>query len=367
MLPIYVVLPKDIEKKAHEVIENLLNFYMVDFLETEESIDHSALFPEEIYNIEKEKCDQVVKELYLWSRDKYVRDYLPILHEYALYHILQIAADIEEDCKKSTNKSLFFSGFPQPHYKEEDKEEWELGDIAYIDFYIEVCFIDHDFLWVPLMANAFRDSSKKEVIDHLGITLDFFADLMPLDIRSQIFNSPKYEDMSLFKLITNIIKEQFIHGVVKKSAYKLLWDENNPKAETEAQILFYTIISGVCEVLNIDISPETDTGRGPVDFKFMRNNEKVLVEMKLGSGKLEHGLTKQLIEYMLGNKTEYGILLVICYKKEDLLKKEALEEHIKSLKEIYNKNVKDIEIIMVDASKGKKSASKLNETPTKFN
>ncbi len=38
-----------------------------------------------------------------------------------------------------------------------------------------------------------------------------------------------------------------------------------------------------CEINNLDISPESNTGRGPVDFKISREEDKTVIEIKLTS------------------------------------------------------------------------------------
>ena len=135
---------------------------------------------------------------------------------------------------------------------------------------------------------------------------------------------------------------------------KLLYDGKGiPKHESAAQLLFFGIASAYCLANNLDISPESDAGRGPVDFKFSNGERgKVLVETKLSSNtKLQHGYEKQLPAYLEAEKALKGVFLVIdvggC--TQDRWKKfEALHNSIKEPKP---------RLICVDASI-KKSASK---------
>jgi hypothetical protein len=122
-----------------------------------------------------------------------------------------------------------------------------------------------------------------------------------------------------------------------------------------SQKFFFAIAKAFCKANNLDISPESNSGRGPVDFKFSRGfNEKVLVEIKLSkNSKLLNGYKKQIQEYSKAEKANYSFYLVIdvggSQKRIDAL----LAEYKKNLS---NKN--SPEIIIVDA-KFKPSASKL--------
>jgi len=95
---------------------------------------------------------------------------------------------------------------------------------------------------------------------------------------------------------------------------RLLYDkEGKPKHESAAQLLFYGIADAYCRANNLDLSPESDGGRGPVDFKMSRGfNGKVVVELKLTSNKqLLHGFESQLPIYQRAESAPKGILLVI--------------------------------------------------------
>ena len=106
----------------------------------------------------------------------------------------------------------------------------------------------------------------------------------------------------------------------------------------------------------MDISPEADSGAGPVDFKFSDGYEaKVLVEIKLSTNpKLLHGYEKQLEAYKKAESSMSAIYLVIdlgniTRKRKDLF---ALRESMKA----QGKSVS--EIIIVDGAR-KVSASRL--------
>ena len=126
--------------------------------------------------------------------------------------------------------------------------------------------------------------------------------------------------------------------------------------EAFAQMLFYGIAHSYCEANNLDISPETDSGNGPVDFKIGKGfNDKINIEMKLSSNsRLLHGYKSQLSIYNKAEKTNQSIFLIV----------QLYDKDINRIKKIFNyKNANEKtdsklpEIIVIDATK-KESASK---------
>jgi hypothetical protein len=87
---------------------------------------------------------------------------------------------------------------------------------------------------------------------------------------------------STIKIVDKII-EQFQHLVENRDLWREFHtDSGQPRIEKAAQRLFYMTALSYCEANNLDITPEADTGRGPVDFKFSTGtNDRVLVELKL--------------------------------------------------------------------------------------
>jgi hypothetical protein len=114
--------------------------------------------------------------------------------------------------------------------------------------------------------------------------------------------------------IVQTICEQFRHLVEDCQLCDLLYDSNGDrKHESAAQKLFHGIAYQYCKANNIDISPEANSGRGPVDFKFSNGfDAKVLVELKLTSNsQLLHGFEKQLEAYQQAEGTLVSFYLVI--------------------------------------------------------
>lgn len=152
-----------------------------------------------------------------------------------------------------------------------------------------------------------------------------------------------------------ILCEKFKELVENNKLSKLFYtDDNKPRKEKIAQLTFYAVAESYCTANNLDISPEADSGRGPVDFKMSRGQgDKTIIELKLTTNKnLIHGFKKQIEEYAKAERTENKIYLVI----DNGGSREKLEE----LKRVYNdigNDTKKPTLIVVDA-KPKSSASK---------
>lgn len=90
----------------------------------------------------------------------------------------------------------------------------------------------------------------------------------------------------------------------------------NPKdkraLEKNVQRTIHAVALMYCKQNNWDISPETDSGRGPVDFKISRGIDKTVVEVKLSSNaQCVHGLEVQIEEYAKTENTNKKIFVLV--------------------------------------------------------
>jgi hypothetical protein len=132
---------------------------------------------------------------------------------------------------------------------------------------------------------------------------------VPLELK--LSDTPTLDEV--YEVVVAIC-EHFRDLVENKQLARLLHDDRSrPKRESAAQLLFFGLASAYCEANNLDLSPESNAGRGPVDFKMSRGfNGKVLVEVKLTSNsQLAHGFEAQLPIYQRAEGTQKGIYLVI--------------------------------------------------------
>ncbi|MFW1703619.1 hypothetical protein ACG9WR_15680 [Acinetobacter pittii] len=127
---------------------------------------------------------------------------------------------------------------------------------------------------------------------------------------------------------------------------KLLYDyKDHKKHESAAQLLFFGIASSYCYANNLDLTPEADAGRGPVDFKIsLGASAKVVVEIKLTSNKqLIHGYEKQLPIYKKAEKSQKGIYLVLYNGGITTSRWQNFNDLVK------NSSIPNIDVVIVNA------------------
>ncbi len=113
-----------------------------------------------------------------------------------------------------------------------------------------------------------------------------------------LITKPKQNTQAELSRVVQEIIIQFKTLVEKNDLSDLLWHGNQPRNEKAAQLVFFAVADAYCKANDIDISPETDSGGGPVDFKFSKGyGGRFLVEIKLSTGKVVHGYKTQVEVY----------------------------------------------------------------------
>lgn len=170
---------------------------------------------------------------------------------------------------------------------------------------------------------------------------------------------PQNEEMFL-ETIGEIITD--FKQMVETTGYKLLLESNGtPKDEASCQLLFHIYLKKYCEFLEIDLTRETETGRGPIDFRFSSTVHYIAhVEFKKeNNSKLVHGLNTQLPTYMISEGVKLGFYVIFDFGLKDISNlKSDLETNRTELER--NRGLK-LQIIYIDA-KPKPSASKLKSS-----
>lgn len=133
----------------------------------------------------------------------------------------------------------------------------------------------------------------------------------PTRFRGTLNNPSAKNSTTLYQTVFNIL--DVFQGLVEdNNMWELLWHGDTPRHERASQLLFFAVSNVMCAVNNVDISPETNSGGGPVDFKFSTGfNGRVLVEMKLSKGRVEHGYKTQLEVYKKAAGTSQAIFVVM--------------------------------------------------------
>ena len=89
--------------------------------------------------------------------------------------------------------------------------------------------------------------------------------------------------------------------------------DGKPLHERFSQRLFFSLADVYCKANNLDLSPETNSGSGAVDFKFSRGyHYRVLTEIKLSTNQqVIHGYRKQLPTYAQSERATRSAYVVI--------------------------------------------------------
>lgn len=238
-------------------------------------------------------------------------------------------------------------------YDEEGHDEYLIAD------YELEGETDHEVFRAWLMFEHLFDISSqiakrvesKNVIgiqNHLQLIDDNFGFLM--DSRKSFFQLKMDEDELYSWLLTEI--ESFKHQVEEKG----LWRSLKGESEKHFQRVFEAVLGRTSELYDVDISPETSTGNGIVDFKFSQGNgSKICVELKLSQNQnVLNGLLHQLPQYQRGEGANKGIYVVLDSGNPSKSYCQLIEciEKYKSSGQSTN------HIILIDATE-KLSASKL--------
>ena len=150
--------------------------------------------------------------------------------------------------------------------------------------------------------------------------------------------------------------EQFRFLIEDRRLSEELYHAGKPRPEKSAQRLFFAVAHAYCKANNLDLTPEAETGNGPVDFKIsMGFTGRVLVEVKLSRNrKLLEGYTRQLKAYKTGEETVKGYYLVI-----DVGQMGMKDQRLTTVKNQAAKAGKRVSSIIFIDGKRRPSASKL--------
>ncbi len=157
-----------------------------------------------------------------------------------------------------------------------------------------------------------------------------FTDKNPLAL------SPTGGDPAKVLEVVRAITNQFKFLIEQGGLNTALYNEKakgskvrKPMHERQAQKIYYGVAHTYCLTNNLDISPETNSGRGPIDFKLSEGkSSKILVELKLISNpKLDTGLSIQLKEYKKSEKP-YATQFVVIDIDSHLNYRAKLNEEI---------------------------------------
>lgn len=301
------------------------------------------------YNITQ--LDERSKFLY-WFRFR--EEFLIVTDSYDI----DVSNDLDEQVKPHYNKYITHIQGIREKYKpkklEYDYFKW---------FYVTICILKIDaniffnemLFNLPLLEKADSqtkniDKLKRERNDKV-IQIYNFGTIDTL-VNNLEDNKEKLKGLSHLEVVEQIISH-FKRQIENNGLFKLLYEGPQKKLrhENSAQQLFFSVAQIFCFANDLDISPETNSGAGCVDFKFSKGmDKKINVEIKYSSNSnLKHGLQSQLKKYDEAEHTEYSFYLIIQVDNNDKL--------IKEIKAIDSKANPEKQKVKVVDGRSQKSAS----------
>jgi hypothetical protein len=164
-------------------------------------------------------------------------------------------------------------------------------------------------------------------------------------------------DLKAVTRVVELIIEEFRFLIEdRRFSEELYGADGSPRPERSAQRLFFAVAYAFCKAHDLDLTPEADTGNGPVDFKVASGfRGRVLVEIKLSTNnKVVSGYTKQLETYKTAEETQVGYYVLV-----DVGNMGEKDERLLGLKNTAaSKGEKSSEIVFINGRR-KPSASKL--------
>lgn len=196
------------------------------------------------------------------------------------------------------------------------------------------------------IVQAYRNSN----VDAFNIYSDI--DYLVGFLQSTI-NIPKSKIESSFEASQEIISI-FADWVENNRGAIVIKESDSRSAEKNVQRTMHATAKYYCQQNNWDISPEEDSGRGPVDFKISRGIDKTVIEIKLTSNReCVHGLEVQIEEYAKSENTNKKIFMVV----NTGVHPERVEAVLKKHAEMTSEGKEPAHVIVID-SRPKESASK---------
>lgn len=226
--------------------------------------------------------------------------------------------------------------------------------------------------WRKLASSQKKRYIKDYIFMKPHLVSKVIADYRSTDVKAyDIYQNIDYKIERLINNITKVKKElnlseknsyestleiigTFKNWIENQKGYTILEGIDTRNEEKIIQRTLHGTAGYYCKINNLDISPESNTGRGPVDFKISRGDDKTVVEIKLTSNQeTVHGFEIQIEEYAKSEGAENKIFLLIDNGRSS--------NRIKKVEESYENRKKAGEnpaiVIVVDA-KPKESASK---------
>lgn len=224
---------------------------------------------------------EVFKELYEWTQDKFIHE-MKAFHEMALYYFLMGMEELKNDMGKDFIKIFYTSELRKEihQYAKKDKEEYkeDFGDTLTIKEFEEwyyspydisgSIYEDIDFVSIATLYNE-QKADVPFIAKNMGINLDYYFELLPLDIQKQ-YSSNHITLTGEISELFSYLQQRITNG----SLSELFWEDGKPVKEKKIHTILENLMDAYFIGKGIDISREVLIKNGLVDFKLYRSNKK---------------------------------------------------------------------------------------------
>lgn len=227
-----------------------------------------------------------------------------------------IVSSVPNNQLRSQLDFYFSSSLPKPEYTKKGKEKKpRQSDIAgavsavirkypeFLDYYIK-----------------FKEDHGENAV---SISAERVEEIYNLFVKKlSLFIKYLFETTDFYKNTGNTLDESYKrvmflkHVVEDQDGYRIFYPNGEPiNRESYLHIMYKLTWFATVS----DVSPETNAGRGPVDFKISRSaHDKTLVEFKLASStKLAQNLQKQVEIYKKAHDTDKAIKVILFFSTEE--------------------------------------------------
>ncbi len=205
----------------------------------------------------------------------------------------------------------------------------------------------------PEVCKRVIDVYKLEELDALNLREypEYMAELLLKKFKEAMSLKAHKHEPSSYEAAMDII-EIFKDWVENNRGWEDIQNAPTKRREKSVQRFVHLGAKNYLEENNIDMSPESDAGRGPVDIKLSRGNDKTLAEIKLSTNpQYMHGYNEQVQEYGKAERTRNLIYVFV-----DVGNPRRVETIRKTHENNLAKGIECPELVIVNARE-KKSAS----------
>lgn len=294
-----------------------------------------SYIPKYLFREQYQKCIEVFKDLYEWTNDLFWHE-LTAFHEVALYYFLIEMSNIKEDMQDNFENIYYDKELKKEieEYAKKDKEDLkdftiqELKENYYDPYSISgEIFEDIDFVELPYLYNE-QKANMPTIARLLGINLDYYFEILPIDIQKQ------YKNKNI--TLTGEINDLFYYlqqRINNGSLSEMFWEQDKQVNEKKIHVIIENIMDAYFIGKGVDISREVLVKNGQVDFKLFRSNqkdEKILIEVKkANSSYLKAGYEHQLCDYIRYSECRNAFYLIICFTDNEFkIANDFINNHI---------------------------------------